>query len=47
MVLEYDPQYEQYCRELQIQEYLESDEFLDIINGDLQVIRNSEIEELI
>lgn len=47
MFLDYDPQYEAYCFELQKQAYLESPEFLEVMNKVLQDIRISELEELI
>lgn len=47
MILDYDAGYELYCRELEIQYYLESQEFIDEINRDLQDIRVSDLEELI
>jgi len=44
MTLDYDPGYELYCHELEIQYYLESQEFIDEINRDLQDIRVRELE---
>ena len=40
----YDPGYELYCRELEIRYYLESQEFFDELNRDLQDIRVQELE---
>lgn len=47
MTLEYDPGYELYCRELEIQYYIESGELIEDVNRELQDIRIRELEELI
>lgn len=47
MTLEYDPDYEMYCHELEIQHFLESQTFMDEINQNLQDLRIYELEELI
>lgn len=40
-----DPGYEAYQAQLEVQEYLESDEFLDEINQELRDIRYRELEQ--
>lgn len=47
MILDYDPSYEMYCHEVEIQHYMESEEFINEINTLLQDIRVYELEELI
>lgn len=47
MTLEYDPGYEQYCHELELEQFLQSQEFIDKINQDMQDLRIYELEELI
>lgn len=47
MTLDYDPSYEMYCHEIEIQHYMESEEFLNEINILLQDIRVTELEQLI
>ena len=47
MTLDYDPSYELYCHELEIEHYMQSQEFIDKINQDLQDLRIYQLEELI
>ena len=44
ITIEEDPQYEAYQLQLEHQQYLESDEFVDEINAELQIISETEKE---
>jgi len=44
ITIEEDPQYEAYQLQLEFQEYLESDEFVDDLNAELQIISETEKE---
>lgn len=44
ITIEEDPQYEAYQLQLEYQQYLESDEFVDEINAELQIISETEKE---
>lgn len=44
ITIEEDPQYEAYQLQLEYQQYLESDEFVDEINAELQMISETEKE---
>jgi len=44
ITIEEDPQYEAYQLQLEYQQYLESDEFIDEINAELQIISQQEKE---
>ena len=44
ITIEEDPQYEAYQLQLEYQQYLESDEFIDELNAELQIISQQEKE---
>lgn len=44
MQIEDDSQYEAYQQQLELQQYLESDEAIESANVELQIIRNEELE---
>jgi hypothetical protein len=44
ITIEEDPQYEAYQLQLEHQQYLESDEFVDDLNAELQIISETEKE---
>ena len=44
ITIEEDPQYEAYPLQLEHQQYLESDEFVDDLNAELQIISETEKE---
>lgn len=44
ITIEEDPQYEAYQLQLEHQQYLESDEFIDDLNAELQIIAENEKE---
>lgn len=44
ITIEEDPQYEAYQLQLEYQQYLESDEFIDDLNAELQMIAETEKE---
>ena len=44
ITIEEDPQYEAYQLQLEFQVYLESDEFVDDLNAELQIISETEKE---
>ena len=44
ITIEEDPQYEAYQLQLEHQQYLESDEFIDDLNAELQMIAETEKE---
>ena len=44
ITIEEDPQYEAYQLQLEFQEYLDSDEFVDDLNAELQIISETEKE---
>lgn len=46
MQIEDDGQYEAYQQQLELQQYLESDEAIEAANVELQILKNEELEQI-